>query len=101
MSGIEGEREKLKTLLNAGLELRKKLFASKEQSEESKALCGELLRISGAARTLAVQIKHPHGQACSMELQLAGRIWVMTCLLLLTGVFVVLEVILKWVFSFL
>ena len=81
MSSSEGDREKLKTLLNAGLELRKKLYAHRDVNEESKALNGELLRISGAARTLAVQMKHPHGQACSMELQLAGRIWVMMCLL--------------------
>ena len=81
MSEGSGEREKLKTLLNAGLELRKRLFTHHDVSEESKALSGELLRISGSARSLAVQMRHPHGQACSMELQLAGRVWIMSCLL--------------------
>ena len=80
MTDGSGEREKLKTLLNAGLELRKKLFTHHDATEESKALAVELRRISGFARSLAVEIKHPHGQACSMELQLAGRVWMMTCL---------------------
>lgn len=74
------DREKLKCLLNAGLELRKRLFGQHEATEESRTLKGELLRIAGTARTMAVQLRHPHGQACSMELQLAARVWAMTCL---------------------
>lgn len=75
------DKERLKCLLNAGLELRKKLFACHEATEESRTLGGELLRIAGAARTMAVQLQHAHGQACAMELQLAARVWAMSCLL--------------------
>ena len=71
------QRETLKSLLNAGLELRKRLFPQHSVTDETRALCNELERIAGTARTLAVQLKHPHGQACAAELQLAGRIWTM------------------------
>ena len=74
------DREKLKCLLNAGLELRKRLFGRHDATEESKTLKGELLRIAGTVRTMAVQLRHPHGQACAMELQLAARVWAMSCL---------------------
>lgn len=70
-------RETLKSLLNAGLELRKRLFPQHSMTEETRALCNELQRVAGTARTLAVQMKHPHGQACAAELQLAGRLWMM------------------------